>query len=113
MNIKGKQVTGLAVDKETRCAHYHTERDIIAIKFKCCKTYYSCYECHEALADHPASVWRKEEFDERAILCGVCGYELTIREYLACNAECPHCHASFNPGCARHYPLYFEAGCSK
>ncbi|WKB35718.1 CHY zinc finger protein [Terrilactibacillus sp. S3-3] len=113
MNIKGKQVAGVDVDEETRCAHYHTERDIIAIKFKCCQTFYSCYECHEALADHPAAVWRKEEFDQRAILCGACGYTLTIREYLACGAECPNCHAPFNPGCARHYPLYFETGCSK
>ena len=30
-------VYGSIVDHETRCIHYHTQLDIIAIKFKCCQ----------------------------------------------------------------------------
>jgi uncharacterized CHY-type Zn-finger protein len=41
-------------------------------------------------------------------LCGSCGHQLTVREYLACDSVCPHCRREFNPGCARHYHLYFE-----
>jgi uncharacterized CHY-type Zn-finger protein len=33
---------------------------------------------------------------------------LSIHEYLACGNTCPTCQAAFNPGCANHYPLYFE-----
>lgn len=108
MHINGITVRGVDVDAQTRCRHYHTEKDIIAIKFRCCNTYYPCYQCHEALADHPIEVWKKEEFEEKAILCGNCATELSIHEYLACRSVCPHCGAHFNPGCADHYALYFE-----
>lgn len=101
-------VYGIGLDPETRCAHYHSERDIIAIKFKCCGTYYSCYQCHQEMADHPAVPWPHNEFDEKAILCGACGSELTINEYLASKNQCPHCGAAFNPGCSHHYCLYFD-----
>ncbi|MFC7394812.1 CHY zinc finger protein [Scopulibacillus cellulosilyticus] len=107
MKIKGQTVSGVNVDKETRCKHYHTVRDIIAIKFKCCQTYYPCYECHQELADHPAETWESSEHGTKAVLCGSCGHELTIKEYLECNSSCPKCHANFNPGCSRHYHLYF------
>ncbi|MCL6631397.1 MAG: hypothetical protein K6T63_02085 [Alicyclobacillus herbarius] len=95
------------MDDQTRCAHYRTQRDIIAIKFFCCQTYYPCHQCHDALADHPAQVWPRDRFDEKAILCGACGYELTIHEYLNSSSRCPNCSAEFNPGCASHYSLYF------
>ncbi|MBM7646128.1 putative CHY-type Zn-finger protein [Scopulibacillus daqui] len=108
MEIKGHKVLGVDTDEETRCKHYHTEKDIIAIKFKCCRTYFPCYECHEALADHPAEVWTRSEQETKAVLCGACRYELTIKEYLECDSNCPKCRAEFNPGCQRHYHLYFE-----
>jgi uncharacterized CHY-type Zn-finger protein len=101
-------VMGVDVDPQTRCAHYHDESDIIAIQFKCCGKWFSCHQCHTILAGHTAEVWSKEEFGERAILCGNCGQQLTIREYLQCESVCPHCGRQFNPGCARHYHLYFE-----
>ena len=47
MICKGHHVAGNVIDSETRCAHYHTELDIIAIKFYCCDTYFPCYQCHE------------------------------------------------------------------
>ncbi|RYL95029.1 hypothetical protein EWI07_03100 [Sporolactobacillus sp. THM7-4] len=108
MKVKSIEVKGIDVDQQTRCVHYHTERDIIAIKFKCCGTYYPCYKCHDALSDHPTERWRRDEFNQKAILCGSCGSELTIEEYLSCRSTCPKCGASFNPGCALHYSLYFD-----
>jgi uncharacterized CHY-type Zn-finger protein len=44
-----------------------------------------------------------------AIVCGACGRELSVDEYLGCEFSCPNCTARFNPGCASHYHLYFEA----
>ncbi len=101
------KVYGHTVDRQTRCTHYHTETDIIAIKFKCCHKYYPCYKCHQECEDHEIAVWKKEEFDELAILCGVCGTEHTIREYLQTN-HCVHCHSDFNEGCQNHFHIYFE-----
>ena len=73
----------------------------------CCRTYYACRDCHDALADHPAQVWPQATWDEPAVLCGACGTELSIRTYLACESQCPACRANFNPGCHKHRHLYF------
>lgn len=100
-------VKGKLVDEQTRCVHYHSERDVIAIRFKCCNTWYACYSCHKELAGHQAQVWSFGEYGEHAVLCGVCKLTMTINQYLACNNQCPGCGVSFNPGCANHYPLYF------
>ncbi len=108
MNVFGEIVKGTGVDTQTRCAHYHKLFDIIAIKFKCCGEWFPCFECHAENADHPAKVWSKNEFDTKAILCGNCGHQLTIDEYVTCDSICPKCAAAFNPGCALHYDLYFE-----
>lgn len=108
MLIKGQVVEGCETDEETRCAHYHKEIDRIAIKFYCCDTYFPCYECHaEKGCGHP-DVWPKKKFNEKAILCGACGHELTVEEYLDCKSECPKCTAAFNPGCNLHRHLYFQ-----
>ena len=101
-------VKGVNVDDETRCAHYHSETDRIAIKFFCCGVYYSCFECHKATGCGHPKVWPKERFNEKAILCGACGHELGIQEYLDCASSCPECQANFNPGCSLHKHLYFE-----
>lgn len=103
MEVKGK-----IIDNQTRCEHYHSAFDVIAIKFKCCNDYYPCHKCHQQSADHEFLVWKKEERNIKAILCGVCKNELTIQEYLDCKNECPACHAKFNPGCGHHFALYFE-----
>jgi uncharacterized CHY-type Zn-finger protein len=108
VKIHDATVMGVDVDPQTRCAHYHDERDFIAIKFKCCGNWFSCHQCHATLAGHPPEVWSKDEFGERAVLCGNCREQLTIREYLKCESVCPHCQRQFNPGCARHHHLYFE-----
>ncbi|MFN6962509.1 MAG: CHY zinc finger protein [Pyrinomonadaceae bacterium] len=107
--VHGTAIEGVDVDPQTRCGHWHGETDIVAIKFKCCGRWFSCFECHAAVAcDHSPEVWPRGEFDEPAVLCGACGHRLTINEYLACASTCPHCKARFNPGCANHYHLYFE-----
>src|SRR5580704_1439612 len=89
-------VHGKPIDQWTRCIHFHSKTDIIAIKFKCCGQYYPCYSCHEETAGHTAQVWPKSEWTVRAVLCGACGNEMTIQEYLSCNNQCPSCQASFN-----------------
>ena len=101
-------VKGSIIDDETRCIHYHSDLDIIAIKFKCCNTYYSCFKCHEEKAGHLSQTWKKEEWSTKAILCGACKTELSILQYLGCSYECPACGEMFNPGCKNHNHLYFE-----
>jgi uncharacterized CHY-type Zn-finger protein len=100
-------VRGAVVDAETRCVHYRTDLDVIAIEFACCGDFYPCHLCHSEAVDHPAAQWRTEEFQERAVLCGVCGTLLTIAEYADAHA-CPSCAAPFNPGCKLHWDLYFR-----
>ncbi len=96
------------VDDETRCVHYHSPLDVIAIKMKCCNEYYPCIHCHTETTNHTAAVWKQDEFDTKAILCGVCKNELTITEYLKSDSECPFCKTAFNPRCSNHYHFYFE-----
>ncbi len=108
MYIKGQIVKGAVLDQETRCAHYHKEIDRIAIKFYCCQTYFPCHSCHEESGCGHTAVWPRERFGEKAVLCGSCGHELTVNEYLACKSTCPACGIAFNPGCTLHKHYYFE-----
>ena len=99
---------GVAVDPETRCAHWDAPVDVVALRFGCCETYYPCDACHGAAADHEAVPWPRERFDESAVLCGACETTLTAQEYLDCDDSCPACGARFNPGCRKHRDRYFE-----
>ncbi|TLP75547.1 CHY zinc finger protein [Nesterenkonia sphaerica] len=101
------QVLGSLVDEQTRCIHYRTTLDVVAIKFHCCLEYYPCHQCHQEHADHDAATWPVEEQGAPAILCGVCREELTIRTYLDVTS-CPNCRTPFNPGCRLHVHHYFE-----
>ena len=103
------EVKGKTIDAHTRCVHYHSPLDIIAIKMKCCDTYYPCIFCHQEDAGHNAEVWPKTEFQTTAILCGACNTAMTINEYLHSNYSCPFCKAAFNPGCSNHNHFYFES----
>lgn len=100
-------IHGVELDAETRCAHWHSPLDVIAIRASCCGEYYACAQCHDALADHPLTPWPRERRDTPGVLCGVCRAELGIAEYLACDHTCPRCGASFNPRCSLHHHLYF------
>jgi len=107
-SVSGKPIFGKPVDAQARCVHYHSPLDIIAIRFKCCGQYYPCFSCHEETAGHPVQAWSQTERNERAVLCGSCGYEMTISEYLGHSTSCPQCNSAFNPGCKLHHHLYFE-----
>jgi uncharacterized CHY-type Zn-finger protein len=102
------EVHGVAVGPETRCAHYQTERDVIALRFGCCARFYPCLSCHDGVADHEPEPWPRARFEEPAVLCGVCGSGLSARAYLNADHTCPACGVAFNPGCADHYDQYFE-----
>jgi uncharacterized CHY-type Zn-finger protein len=107
MPVTRRAVYGIDLDAQTRCAHYGTELDIVAIKMKCCGLYYACKDCHKALADHPIEIWPREEWSQSAVLCGACGSELSVAQYMASGDRCPQCGAAFNPGCRKHYQFYF------
>ena len=101
-------VHGTDVNVRTQCAHYHSERDLIAIKFKCCNDFYACIQCHHEAAGHAPEVWPKSEFNAQAVHCGNCQHTFSIASYFDCDNSCPNCQVAFNPGCATHYHLYFE-----
>ncbi len=101
-------VRGVAVDAETRCAHYHGPADVIAMRFACCGEWFPCIRCHQEVAGHDVTVWPLHERDREAVLCGICRLRLTIAEYMACDSICPACGAAFNPGCSNHWHYYFE-----
>ncbi|WP_336024344.1 CHY zinc finger protein [Halobellus salinisoli] len=100
---------GVAVDDETRCAHWHTAVDVVALRFGCCEVFSPCHACHAETADHDPELWPRDRFDEAAVLCGICETTLSARAYLDGDDACPNCGAAFNPGCRRHRSLYFEA----
>ncbi|MDQ2891284.1 MAG: CHY zinc finger protein [Gemmatimonadota bacterium] len=104
---KSPRVHGLAVDAATRCAHYHGELDILAIRVSCCGEFYACKDCHDAIAGHQLKPWPREAFETSAILCGACGSKLSITAYLECGNDCPECGAGFNPRCMLHHHFYF------
>jgi uncharacterized CHY-type Zn-finger protein len=102
------KVRGVDIDPETRCAHWHGPLDIVALKLRCCDSYYACRDCHDALAGHAAGVWPAAERDAAAAFCGACGAEMSVAAYLDCEDHCPACRTAFNPGCRLHRHLYFE-----
>ena len=102
------EIRGVDLDDETRCAHWRLAPDIVAIKMKCCGVYYACKDCHDALAGHSIEIWPRAEFEVMAVLCGTCGSEMCVRDYLECADACPACGAGFNPGCRSHRLFYFE-----
>jgi len=107
----GPHVHGPVVDEQTRCVHYHSQEDVIAIKFACCHRYYPCFQCHAQSESHAAERWPESAWSERAILCGVCRSEMSIRSYRAAD-HCPTCSAAFNDGCRLHAHLYFAVPAS-
>ncbi len=100
-------VHGKPIDRHTRCVHYGTVFDIVAIRFYCCELYYPCHLCHDECANHPAMQWPVSERTQKAILCGECAEELSVTEYLEAS-ECPSCGSRFNEGCRLHSLFYFE-----
>lgn len=103
------QLRGKPIDAASRCVHWHSPRDILAIQFACCGEWYPCYQCHIETADHPVKRWPKSSFaTQEALACGNCWQTMTIHQYFQSGSCCPHCGANFNPGCQTHWHLYFE-----
>lgn len=109
-SIGDDEVHGVDVGPETRCAHYGSDRDVIALRLGCCEAFFACHRCHEAVTDHESEPWPRERFGEPAVLCGVCTTSLSVTAYLDADHTCPACGAAFNPGCRNHYDRYFEGG---
>lgn len=105
--VPPETVYGVDIDSETRCAHYGSEEDVVALRFGCCESYYACFKCHAELADHPPEPWPTERRQESAVHCGICDSDLTAAEYMRTDV-CPECGTRFNPDCADHYHVYFE-----
>jgi uncharacterized CHY-type Zn-finger protein len=99
-------VRGVGLDDDTRCVHYATERDVVAIRFGCCEAYYACFRCHQELADHDAVPWPVDRREEPAVRCGACGTPMSAPAYVSTDT-CPECGTAFNPNCERHYGRYF------
>lgn len=101
------QIHGQTVDAQSRCVHYRSAVDVVAIKFFCCGRFYPCHQCHSAGETHAARLWPADRWAEHAILCGVCRGTLSIADYRAATA-CPSCGSAFNDGCRAHAHLYFD-----
>lgn len=97
---------GDLVDSQSRCRHYHGERDILALKCFSCQKYYACYHCHDECEEHGFKAYPLALHD-KVVLCGVCKSGLTFEEYQV-SLSCPTCHSEFNPSCQAHYDIYFE-----
>ena len=101
------QAQGLLVDDESRCVHYHSEKDIVALQCYECKKYYACYQCHDTLESHVFSPYPLILKEARPILCGSCKTLLSYEEYTE-KGTCPFCNAQFNPACQKHHSIYFR-----
>ncbi|CCC71641.1 hypothetical protein NCAS_0H03310 [Naumovozyma castellii] len=107
-------IHGDLIDNESRCTHWHSNLDIISLKFKCCPgIYWACYQCHQEQTTHPLQKFDLIlDKDVPVIICGHCYQQMTFDQYQHFNAKnqlsCSHCNALFNPGCQLHYHLYFD-----
>ena len=101
------KIYGMLVDEKTRCVHYHSEWDIVALKCFECLRYYPCYQCHNACENHVFKPYPVRLSEDKVVYCGNCQSELTIAAYRGA-LQCPHCAHAFNPGCQQHYDVYFD-----
>lgn len=95
---------GVGIDKDSRCQHYHSEVDVVALKCGQCQRYYACYECHDTLEDHGFVAMHRAEL--YPVLCGACRNCLSQEEYKG--GSCPYCAHPFNPNCSLHDSIYFK-----
>ncbi|XCY62422.1 CHY zinc finger protein [Streptococcus iniae] len=97
-------VFGIGLDAQSRCVHYHSLTDIVALKCQVCQKYYACYHCHDEMENHPFATTDTSE--ALPVICGACRTFLSRKEYET--KACPNCQKPFNPECARHSSIYFN-----
>lgn len=102
-----KVIHGNLIDGKGRCIHYYSEKDIVAIKFKCCNKFYACHLCHAENENHQTILWQSTETKKKVVACGTCLESISIGVYKEVT-KCPYCHSNFNPNCSKHHHLYFE-----
>lgn len=91
------------------CVHWKSEKDVVALLCPCHREFYLCLLCHKDKYGVAPERWKRDLWEcEKAILCRVCEYKMTIEDYMACDSSCTKCGAEFNPGCKDHWPLYFD-----
>jgi uncharacterized CHY-type Zn-finger protein len=97
-------VYGPTVDEHTRCVHYATELDIIAIRFACCDRYYPLPLCAiPRLTDHPARTVATRASGTSPPSCArMCWTELTIDPL--CQAGCEPLRIREEPEHHGHHP---------
>jgi uncharacterized CHY-type Zn-finger protein len=103
-------IHGVDLTPLTQCAHWHSPLDVIAIKHACCRKFYACISCHNALeSSHEPAVWKREDWNEAVVFCGNCKRVWSVQEYMAGKeSRCEGCGAGWNPGCKNHWDLYFD-----
>ncbi len=107
INIGNIRVHGIKVDAKGRCAHWHSEKDIVSFQFPGDKLFYPCYQCFIAIHGKKPSTWSlKRDAQKKVILCGNCQNLIDLQTYIQHANNCIHCHHPFNPGCKRHWHLY-------
>jgi uncharacterized CHY-type Zn-finger protein len=107
------KVLGREIDNESRCFHWHSKLDIVAMRFKCCMEYYGCRQCHDEIANHDVILWDliNDQYVD-VVMCGSCASTLTTHDYLQGHDKCPTCKAPWNPRCELHRHLYFNVNSS-
>ena len=68
------EICGMEVDAQTRCVHWRSAVDIVAIKMACCGVYWACKDCHEALAGHAIAVWGRGSGMRGRFCAGLAGW---------------------------------------
>lgn len=53
------RLKGALLDDKTRCVHYHSPLDVVALQCYHCRTFYPCFECHNEQEDHTFMPWPK------------------------------------------------------
>ncbi|MFD0845206.1 CHY zinc finger protein [Streptococcus saliviloxodontae] len=101
-------IYGLDLDRESRCRHYHSQLDIVALKCFLCQRYYACYKCHNACQNHSFAPYPLSRREDLVVICGVCHKEMTIADYKEVSA-CVACQSPFNPRCHLHEAIYFKS----
>ena len=107
-------VHGVGLERHTasRCAHWQSELDVLALLAPCCSKFYACASCHDACEEHALVPWADDTpLETKALLCGVCQSRIAIIDYMDPSrpSVCPACSAGFNPGCKTHWNIYFSA----